>query len=119
MLAHQRLAQHDRVGRHDEGAHRQPVDGRGGDDREVLHPAQRHVQRARDRRRGHGQHVHLGAQLLQLLLVGDAEMLLLVDHDEAQILELHAFAEQRVGADDDVDLAVRQPLLDLVRLLGA
>ena len=112
-----RLAQHHRVGRHDEGAHRQAVDRRRGDDRQVLHPAQRHVQRARDRRRGHGQHVDLGAQLLQLLLVRDAEMLLLVDDDEAQVLERDALAEQRVGADDDVDLPVGQALLDLVRLL--
>ena len=60
----------------------------------------------------------LGPQLLQLLLVRDAEMLLLVDDHQAQILELHALAEERVGADDDVDLAVGQALLDLVRLLG-
>ena len=59
----------------------------------------------------------LGPQLLQLLLVGDAEMLLLVDDDEAQVLELHALAEQRVGADDDVDLAVGETLLDFGRLL--
>ena len=47
----------------------------------------------------------LGAQLLQPLLMLDAEMLLLVDDDEAEILEAHALAEHRMGADDDIDLA--------------
>ena len=48
----------------------------------------------------------LGAQLLQPLLMLDAEMLLLVDDDEAEILEVDALAEHRMGADDDIDLAV-------------
>ena len=47
--------------------------------------------------------MHLGAQLLQPLLVSDTEMLLLVDDDEAEPLELHRFREQRMGADHDVD----------------
>jgi hypothetical protein len=55
--------------------------------------------------------MHVGAQLLQPLLVGDAEMLLLVDDQQAEILELDALGQQRVGADDDVDGAVRQPFL--------
>ena len=42
----------------------------------------------------------------QLFLVRDAEMLLLVDDDEAEILELDGLAEQRMGADDDIDGAV-------------
>jgi hypothetical protein len=43
----------------------------------------------------------------------DAEMLLLVDDDEAEILELHRLAEERVGADDDVDAALGQAFLRL------
>ena len=110
-LAQQRLAHHDRIERRDEGAHRQAVDRRRGDDRHFAHAGERQLQRARDRRRGQRQHVHLGAQLLELLLVGDAEMLLLVDDDEAEVLELDRLAEERVGADDDVDLAVGDALL--------
>ncbi len=68
-------------------------------------PRHRQLQRARDRRRRQRQHVHLGAQLLQPLLVADAEMLLLVDHHQAEILERHGLAEHGVGADDDVDAA--------------
>ena len=87
--------------------------------RQLAHAGQRQLQRARDRRRGQGQHVDVGAQLLQPLLVGDAEMLLLVDDDQAEVLELDRLAEQRVGADDDVDRAVGEPCLGLRQLLGA
>ena len=45
---------------------------------------------------------------LQPLLVGDSETLLLVDDDEAELLELDRLGEERVGADDDVDLAGRR-----------
>ncbi len=61
--------------------------------------------------------MHLGPELLQPLLVADAEMLLLVDHDEAEILEVDRFAEHRVRADDDVDAALGEALLRLA-LLG-
>ena len=37
-----------------------------------------------------------------LFLVGDAETLLLVDDEKSQILELHVFRQQLVGADEDV-----------------
>ena len=43
--------------------------------------------------------------VLSFSLCDDAEMLLLVDHQQRQILELDALAEQRMGADDDIDLA--------------
>ena len=46
----------------------------------------------------------------------DAEMLLLVDDHQAEVLELDRLAEQRMGADDDVDLAVGEALLDLGEL---
>ena len=62
--------------------------------------------------------MHLGAQLLQPLLVRDAEMLLLVDDQQAEVLELDGLAEQRVGADDDVDRAVGDALLDRGQLLA-
>jgi hypothetical protein len=39
---------------------------------------------ARDRRRRHRQHVHRGAQRLEVLLVLDAEALLLVDDRRAR-----------------------------------
>ena len=44
-------------------------------------------------------------QLLELLLVADAEALLLVHDQQAQVLELHVFLQQLVGADDQVHAA--------------
>ena len=62
-------------------------------------------QRARNRRRGQRQHVDLGAQRLQPLLLAHAEAVLLVDDHQAEALELHVLGEQLVRADDDVDRA--------------
>ena len=84
MLAQQRLAHHQRIERRDEGAHRQPVDRRRGDQRQIAHARQRQLQGARDRRRRQGQHMHIGLQRLQPFLVRHAEMLLLVDDHEAR-----------------------------------
>ena len=93
---------------HDEGADGAPVLGRRGDDRQVAHAGEAHVQRARDGRRGEREHVDELAELLQPLLVRDAEALLLVHHEEAEVLERHVGGEQPVRADDDVDLARRR-----------
>ena len=60
----------------------------------------------------------IGAQLLQSLLVGDSEMLLLVDDQQAEILELDALGQQRMRAADDVDGAILQPILGGLGLLG-
>ena len=49
--------------------------------------------------------MHFGAQLLQALLMLDAEMLLLVNDDETEIFKTRAFAKHRMSADDDIDLA--------------
>ena len=98
-LAHDRLADRHRIVRHHEGAHRQPVDRRRRDDAHLAHPGQRQLQGARDRRRGQRQHMHIGLQLLQLLLLRDAEMLLLVDDQEPEMGEPDILGEQRVRAD--------------------
>ena len=69
-------------------------------------PAMRQVERARDRRRAQRQDIDLAAELLEPLLGRDPEALLLVDDDEAEILEPDVLAEQSVRADHDVDGAV-------------
>ena len=94
-----------RVELHHVGLDRQAVLRRRLDDRHVADADERHVQRARDRRRRHRQDVHLLAQLLDLLLVRDAEALLLVDDEQSEIAELHVLRQQAVRADDDLDLA--------------
>ena len=117
-LAQQSLAQDDGIERRHIGAHRQAIDRRGRDQRHLAHARERELQRARDWRGGERQHVHVLAKLLQPLLVLHAEMLLLVDDQEAEIGELDGLAEQRVGADDDVDGAVLDALLHLGKLLA-
>ena len=89
QLLAQRLAEDLRIEAAHEGADRQAVGGRRRDDRDLAQAAHRHLQRARDRRRRQRQHVDLGAQLLEALLVRDAEALLLVDDHQAEILEAH------------------------------
>ena len=52
------------------------------------------------------QHVDRAPELLEPLLGRDAEPLLLVDHDQAEVLERDVLRQQPVGADDDVDRPV-------------
>ena len=61
FLAQQRLAHRQRIERRHEGAHRQPVDRRRGDDRQIAHAGERELQRARDRRRGQREHMHFAS----------------------------------------------------------
>ena len=109
QLAQDRLP--DEAGRRlgDVGLDRQPIFRRRLDRRHVADADERHVQRARDRRRRQRQDVDLAAQLLEALLVRDAEALLLVDDDQAEVLERDVLLEEPVRADDDVDRAGREP----------
>ena len=108
FLAQQCLANRDWIEWRHESPHRQTIDRRRRDDGEVAHAGERQLQGARDRRRGQREHVHFRAQRLELLLVRDAEMLLLVDDQQRQVLEFDVLAEQRMRADHDIDAAVRE-----------
>ena len=77
-------------------------------------PTKRHVQGARDGRGRHGEHVHLGAHLLDAFFVADAEALLFVDDEQTEIGELYVFRKQAVGADEDVDFADRDSLAEFL-----
>ena len=92
--------------------------GRGVHQRQVANAGQRHLERPRDRSRGERQHVDVGAQLLDQLLVLHAEALLLVDDEQAEVLELDVSGEEPVRRDDDVDRPVLHTLDDRVLLLG-
>ena len=80
----------------DVGPDRAAAARRRRDHRDVAQAGQPHVQRARDRRRRHRQHVHLEPQLPQELLLGDAEALLLVHDHEPEVLR----ARRRATAPD-------------------
>ena len=88
------------------------------DDGEVADPAEREVQRAGNRRRRHREDLDRGPQLLQLLLLRHAEALLLVDDDEAEVLERDVLREDPVRPDDDVERPLGEPAHDLLLLLG-
>ena len=98
---------------------RTPALGRRLDDRDVAEPGERHVQRARNRGRGEGEHVDLEPDRAEQLLLRDAEPLLLVEDDEPELLGDHVAREDAMGADEHVDLAggeVGEHLLRLGRL---
>ena len=89
----------------DVGEDRLAVGRRGLQQRQVADADEAHLERARDRRGGEREHVDVVLQLLHRLLVLHAEALLLVDDEQAEVLELDASCEQPVRADDAVDLA--------------
>ena len=80
----------------DAGLHRLTVARWRLDERDVPQTAHGHVEGARDRRRGHGNHIDLGAQLFEFFLLGDAETLFLVEHDQTEIAE-HGHRSRAVG----------------------
>ena len=83
----------------DVGTDRAATLGRGLDHRDVAQAGERHVQRARDRRRRQREHVDLEPELPQQLLLRDAEALLLVDDDEPEVLRDHVPREHAVRPD--------------------
>ena len=98
------------------GLDRPTVGGRLLQGAHVPDARERHVQRARDGRGRQREHVHLLGELLQLLLVGHAEALLLVHHQQPQILELHVLLEEPVGADEQVHAPLPYPAQSLLHL---
>ena len=105
VLALERLLDELLVVLADVGLDRPAALGRGLDHADVAHPGQRHLQRARDRRGAHRDHVDPQLQLAQQLLLLDAEALLLVDDQQPEVLGAHVARQQPVGPDQDVDLA--------------
>ena len=94
-----------------------PVLGRRRERRHLADAGDRHLERARDRRRAHREDVDVRLELLQRVLVLDAEALLLVDDEEAEVLEDHLLGEDAVRADHHVDRAVGEAREGLARLL--
>ncbi len=90
-------------------AHRPATLRRGLDHGDVAQPRQRHLQRAGDRGGRHRDHVHLQLELAQQLLLLDPEALLLVDHEQAEVLRAHVAREHAVGADQDVHATLGEP----------
>ena len=61
-----------------------------------------HVKCPGNGRGGQSQHIHILLHLLDFFFVGDAESLLLINDQNAQILKLHIRRQYPMGADDDI-----------------
>src|SRR5574341_427475 len=68
---------------------RQALFGRGVEVRYIAHARQRHVKRAWNGSRRQREHIHFGAEFLEVFLMSDAESLLFINYDKSEILELH------------------------------
>ena len=90
-----------------------PVRRRGADDAEVAGAQERELEGSRNRGGGQRQGIDRCLQMAEPFLRRHAELLLLVDDQQAQVLELEAGAQHLVGADQDVDLPFFQPVLDV------
>ena len=95
---------------------RHAAGGRRGERRHGADAGHAHVHRARDGRGGEGEDVDVGRGLLDLLLLAHAEALLLVDDEQAEVLELDLVREQRVRPHEHLHLAARHVLADRGRL---
>src|SRR5690606_11193274 len=100
----------------DIGENRVTVFGRGPDVRDVPDAGEGHLQGPRDRGGGQGEDVDAYLETLQPVLGGDTESLLLIDDEQAQVLEGYVVRQETVGADHEVDLAGGETL-DHPRLL--
>ena len=88
-LAADRVAHDAPVVLHHERLHGQTLPRRLLERGHIADAGQRHVQRAGDRRGREREHVHLLCHLLDVLLVGDAEALLLVHDQKPELFEAH------------------------------
>ena len=102
-----------------EGFYGQAFLRRGGDDGDVAHAAEGHVQGAGDRCGGEGENIALGAHLLEPFLVAYPETVFLVHDDQPQVAERHGFLQQLMGAHQDIHFAFFQAFEDLGLVLGA
>ncbi len=96
----------------------QALVGRGVDGGDVAYAGQRHVERAGDGCGGEREHIHFGAQLFEMLLVGHAEALLFIDDHQPEVFEADILADEAVGADDDIHLPEHEFADDLILFAG-
>src|SRR6266478_6291954 len=89
----------------DDGLNSQTIARRRFDDGHVAKADERHVESARDGSRGESERVHILAHFLEAFFVGDAEALLFVNDEKAEVGEFDVFREQPMSTDNHIDLA--------------
>src|SRR5713226_8965245 len=89
----------------DHRLHGQSVERRGLNRGHVFYAYKRKVERARNRRGGERQDVDKFEELFEFFFMENAEALLLVDDDEAEIFKKDIAGDEPVCANDDIDAA--------------
>ena len=74
------------------------------DNRHIPRPHQRKLQRPRDRCRRHGNGIHIQFQTFQLLLHRHPKLLLLINHQQTEVLKFYIIACQTMRSDDNIHL---------------
>ena len=101
----------------DDGLDGHAIFGRRFNDAHIAQADERHVQRARNGSRAHGEHVDFLAQLLEPLFVAHAEALFFIDDEQAEILKFDVLRKQAMRTDENVDAAGGDALDDVLLLL--
>ena len=99
-----------------DGLNRQTFPRRRFNDAQITRPHERHVKRARNRRRAHRQHIDIRTQALDFLLLLHAETMFLVNDEQAEFFKFHGGAEQGVRPDDNVQIAACKLVANLAAL---
>ena len=93
IFPQQRLAQTDGVEWLDHGSYWLAPRRRGRDHADLGDADERDLEGARYRRRSHRQHVQIVAELPHCLLMAGPKALLLVNNQQAKVVEPHAFRQ--------------------------
>ena len=81
--------------------HGTPVIGRGQDQAHIAHARKTHLHSARNRSRGKRENVDRFAHVLQLLFMGNAKALFLVNNDETQIVRIDITRKEAMRPDQN------------------
>jgi hypothetical protein len=112
-LVQDRLANHLLGELDDTCFNRLPITRRCFDDRDVTETAERKVEGSGDRRRRHRDDVDFGAQLLEALLLGYAEALFLIEHDQPEIAKIDRVSKKPVRSHNNVHPSFGEAVNDL------
>ena len=91
------------------GLHGKTIHGSVVEDRNIADAAHRHIERTGDWRCRERQNVHTRRNLFEFFFLCHAESLFLVHDYESEVVKFHVVREQTVGADENIDLAAREP----------
>ena len=81
------------------------------DDRDVHVAVEDHGKRPRDRCRAHDQHMGMAPLFGKQLPLAHAEPVLFIRDDDSEISIDHPLRQQRMGADDEQPVFLRDPLV--------